>query len=204
MRPPLIVRLDWTSAWTAVASGGYAPKPPRRQPRASAPLRSRRDFDLPVCRHWRRKIRSGRNRPQRQGRARVRATWRPDDCRDPGQRQVSRQPYIAGVDQAAHTHCHRTWRRCPQNRIHRRCREHERRRRDATPAPILVLGGKRQPGKGSLDIVKGAVEAGAAGVFFGRNIFQSPNISELISDVRAVLNAPASEVFNAVGQMEMR
>jgi DhnA family fructose-bisphosphate aldolase class Ia len=60
---------------------------------------------------------------------------------------------------------------------------------DATPAPILVLGGQRQSGNGSLEIVKGAVAAGAAGVFFGRNVFQAPDIPGFLAEMRTVLDA---------------
>jgi class I fructose-bisphosphate aldolase len=59
------------------------------------------------------------------------------------------------------------------------------------PAPILVLGGARKPEDGGMDIVKGAMAAGAAGLFFGRNIFQAPNIAESLRELRAVLDQPS-------------
>ena len=57
------------------------------------------------------------------------------------------------------------------------------------PIPILVLGGSRLASdRDALAIVRGAVEAGAAGVFFGRNVFQSDNIKAFLQQARAVLD----------------
>jgi len=58
----------------------------------------------------------------------------------------------------------------------------------ACPIPVLVLGGSRTGSdEDILATVRSIVQAGAAGVFFGRNIFQSDNIPELIRRVRSVL-----------------
>lgn len=54
------------------------------------------------------------------------------------------------------------------------------------PIPILVLGGSRNAA--ALDVVRGAVEAGAAGVFFGRNVFQAENMLQFLRQARAVLD----------------
>jgi DhnA family fructose-bisphosphate aldolase class Ia len=58
----------------------------------------------------------------------------------------------------------------------------------ACPIPILVLGGSRT---GSDDevvrVVRSIVQSGAAGVFFGRNIFQADNMPGLLQRVREVL-----------------
>jgi DhnA family fructose-bisphosphate aldolase class Ia len=58
----------------------------------------------------------------------------------------------------------------------------------ACPIPILVLGGSRT---GSDDevvgVVRNIVQSGAAGVFFGRNIFQADNMAGLLQRVREVL-----------------
>jgi DhnA family fructose-bisphosphate aldolase class Ia len=51
-----------------------------------------------------------------------------------------------------------------------------------------VLGGARKSGDDGLDTVRGAVASGAAGVFFGRNVFQAPDIPAFLGDIRAVLN----------------
>jgi DhnA family fructose-bisphosphate aldolase class Ia len=55
------------------------------------------------------------------------------------------------------------------------------------PVPILILGGKRQ-NDGGLEVVRGTVASGAAGVFFGRNVFQAPDIPAFLKNVRDVLD----------------
>jgi fructose-bisphosphate aldolase, class I len=57
---------------------------------------------------------------------------------------------------------------------------------EACPAPILVLGGSRNPD--ALDVVRGAVAAGAAGIFFGRNVFQASNMREFLRQARDLLD----------------
>jgi DhnA family fructose-bisphosphate aldolase class Ia len=63
----------------------------------------------------------------------------------------------------------------------------------ACPIPILVLGGSRT---GSDDevvkTVRDIMRSGAAGVFFGRNIFQSANMSELLLRIRSALAEKSS------------
>ncbi len=54
------------------------------------------------------------------------------------------------------------------------------------PIPILVLGGSRNAA--ALDVVRGAVKAGAAGVFFGRNVFQADDMLAFLRQARAVLD----------------
>jgi len=54
------------------------------------------------------------------------------------------------------------------------------------PLPILVLGGSRN--QGALDVVRGAMHAGAAGVFFGRNVFQSDDMEAFLKDARSILD----------------
>ena len=59
---------------------------------------------------------------------------------------------------------------------------------DDCPISMLVLGGSRQASDaGALEVVRGAVAAGAAGVFFGRNIFQAPNMGSFLQQARAIL-----------------
>ncbi len=56
------------------------------------------------------------------------------------------------------------------------------------PIPILVLGGSRQGSDDeALEVVRGAAAGGAAGIFFGRNVFQSPDMSEFLRRARAAL-----------------
>ncbi len=52
--------------------------------------------------------------------------------------------------------------------------------------PILVLGGSRH--HGALDVVRGAMQAGAAGVFFGRNVFQSDDMEGFLREARSILD----------------
>lgn len=59
---------------------------------------------------------------------------------------------------------------------------------DSCPIPILVLGGSRTGSDAEiLNVVGGIMRAGAAGVFFGRNVFQAKNIPGLMKRIHAVL-----------------
>jgi DhnA family fructose-bisphosphate aldolase class Ia len=59
---------------------------------------------------------------------------------------------------------------------------------EGCPIPILVLGGSRQASDAdALEVVRGVVVAGAAGVFFGRNVFQAPNMSSFLQQARDIL-----------------
>lgn len=59
------------------------------------------------------------------------------------------------------------------------------------PIPILVLGGGRVGSdEDALNVVRGIVESGAAGVFFGRNVFQADNMPEFLQRARAILGEP--------------
>lgn len=65
---------------------------------------------------------------------------------------------------------------------------------NASPIPIFVLGGSRKDSDNeALGVVRGAVEAGAAGVFFGRNVFQSPDIQGFLRRARTVLDGQQTE-----------
>ena len=64
------------------------------------------------------------------------------------------------------------------------------------PIPILVLGGSRHASdKRALDVVREVAAAGAAGVFFGRNVFQADNISKFLEQARAALDGAATQNF---------
>jgi len=57
--------------------------------------------------------------------------------------------------------------------------------------PILVLGGSRcDSDEEALEVVRNVAQAGAAGVFFGRNVFQARNMESFLQQARAVLNQP--------------
>jgi DhnA family fructose-bisphosphate aldolase class Ia len=63
----------------------------------------------------------------------------------------------------------------------------------ACPVPILVLGGSRTGSdEDVMNTVRDIVEAGAAGVFFGRNIFQADNMLDLLQRVRTLLASKVS------------
>ncbi len=57
---------------------------------------------------------------------------------------------------------------------------------EGCPLPILVLGGSRQ--NGAMEMVRGAMQAGAAGVFFGRNVFQAEDMEGFLREARSVLD----------------
>jgi len=65
---------------------------------------------------------------------------------------------------------------------------------EGCPLPILVLGGSRHDA--ALDVVRGAMECGAAGVFFGRNVFQSEDMPAFLSKARSVLHGDDESAGN--------
>jgi DhnA family fructose-bisphosphate aldolase class Ia len=61
---------------------------------------------------------------------------------------------------------------------------------EGCPIPILVLGGSRQGSdEEALDVVRNAALAGAAGVFFGRNVFQAADMRLFLQQARSVLDS---------------
>lgn len=69
----------------------------------------------------------------------------------------------------------------------------------SVPVPILVAGG---PTKGNdeetLQMVREVVEAGAAGVAFGRRVWQSPNPRELVEKTREIVFPSEQQTARAV------
>ena len=63
---------------------------------------------------------------------------------------------------------------------------------EATPVPVVIAGGKKVPEKEALQLAWSAIDAGAAGVDMGRNIFQSAAPVEMIKAVRAIVHEGAS------------
>ncbi|HDD60314.1 MAG: 3-hydroxy-5-phosphonooxypentane-2,4-dione thiolase [Thermoplasmata archaeon] len=59
---------------------------------------------------------------------------------------------------------------------------------ETSPVPVVIAGGKKIPEKEALTMTYSAIEAGAAGVDMGRNIFQSENPVAMIRAVRAVVH----------------
>ncbi|MBV8050292.1 MAG: hypothetical protein JOZ80_03840 [Acidobacteriaceae bacterium] len=65
---------------------------------------------------------------------------------------------------------------------------------EGCPIPILVLGGSRQASDhDALAVVRGAVSAGAAGVVFGRNVFQADNMELFLQRARAILSSRSAD-----------
>jgi len=55
--------------------------------------------------------------------------------------------------------------------------------------PILIAGGPRTPTlRGALEMVAGALQAGARGMFIGRNVFQAPNPSRMMGVLRSMIH----------------
>lgn len=60
---------------------------------------------------------------------------------------------------------------------------------EGCPIPILVLGGTRQGSdEEALQTIRDAVLAGAAGVFFGRNVFQAADMESFLQRARVALD----------------
>ena len=68
---------------------------------------------------------------------------------------------------------------------------------EGCPVPIVIAGGKKIPERDALEMAYNAIQAGAAGVDMGRNIFQSSNPPAMIKAVRAVVheNATPDEAY---------
>jgi len=61
----------------------------------------------------------------------------------------------------------------------------------ACPVPVVMAGGRKLPELEALAMAYNAIEAGAAGVDMGRNIFQSDQPVAMISAIRAVVHESA-------------
>lgn len=60
------------------------------------------------------------------------------------------------------------------------------------PVPIIVAGGKKLPAREALEMAKKSVDAGAAGLDMGRNIFQRVSPPAMIQSVKAIVHGNAS------------
>ncbi len=70
---------------------------------------------------------------------------------------------------------------------------------EGCPVPILIAGGpKTDTVLAGLEMVDGAMQAGAAGVLFGRNIFQAPDPVNMLRAIRAIIH----DGQNAQGAMK--
>jgi DhnA family fructose-bisphosphate aldolase class Ia len=69
------------------------------------------------------------------------------------------------------------------------------------PVPVLIAGGpKMDTVEETLQVVQDATRAGAAGVVFGRNIWQSGDTGGMIQALRRIIHEdqPAKEAASAV------
>ncbi|MDD9813163.1 MAG: 3-hydroxy-5-phosphonooxypentane-2,4-dione thiolase [Thaumarchaeota archaeon] len=63
---------------------------------------------------------------------------------------------------------------------------------ESCPVPIIVAGGPKVPEREALELVRSSVDAGAAGVDMGRNIWQSDRPVAMIRAVRSIVHGGAS------------
>jgi DhnA family fructose-bisphosphate aldolase class Ia len=57
------------------------------------------------------------------------------------------------------------------------------------PLPVLVLGGERKNSdEEAFSVLRTVVRSGVRGVFFGRNVFQAPNIVDFLRKARTILD----------------
>jgi DhnA family fructose-bisphosphate aldolase class Ia len=62
----------------------------------------------------------------------------------------------------------------------------------ATPIPVLVRGGGKVTTRELLERTKVAMEVGARGVVYGRNVVQHPDPASLIAALAAIVHSNAS------------
>lgn len=73
-----------------------------------------------------------------------------------------------------------------------------RRVTSTVPAPVLIAGGgKMNTPRAALEVVHGAIEAGGRGVVFGRNIWQNPDPSRIVTAMKYIIHEGAT-VSNAM------
>jgi DhnA family fructose-bisphosphate aldolase class Ia len=61
------------------------------------------------------------------------------------------------------------------------------------PAPVLIAGGgKMNTARAALEVVHGSIAAGGKGVVFGRNIWQNPDPSRIVTAMKAIIHDGAS------------
>lgn len=73
---------------------------------------------------------------------------------------------------------------------------------EAAFRPILIAGGpKTSTLREALEMVAGAIDAGANGMFIGRNVFQSDNPGRMMQVLRAIIHNNLS-IENALTQLE--
>jgi len=72
---------------------------------------------------------------------------------------------------------------------------------EACPIPVLVLGGSRAGSDAdALEMIRGIAQSGAAGVFFGRNVFQAADMERFLQSARDILDGKESRQPAASGR----
>lgn len=75
------------------------------------------------------------------------------------------------------------------------------------PLPIMVLGGSRKAtDDDALEVLKEIVKSGAAGAFFGRNVFQAPDVASFLLRALSILGEDLQSVeeFSGYGNRNSR
>jgi len=68
-----------------------------------------------------------------------------------------------------------------------------RRVTDVVPVPVMIAGGVKMPtARSALEVVHGAMAGGGKGVVFGRNIWQDPDPSRIVSAMKAIIHDGAA------------
>lgn len=74
---------------------------------------------------------------------------------------------------------------------------------DSSFRPILIAGGpKTTTLRAALEMIDGAIKAGANGMFIGRNVFQSPDPAQMMRTFRAMIHDNIT-VDEALGRLEV-
>ena len=66
--------------------------------------------------------------------------------------------------------------------------------RSALGVPVVIAGGPKVEREAALQMARDAVDAGAAGVSFGRNVFMRTSPASFVSELRQVVNRPRDGV----------
>jgi DeoC/LacD family aldolase len=72
---------------------------------------------------------------------------------------------------------------------------------EGCPVPILVLGGSRcSSDEQALDVIRGAIAGGAAGVLFDRNVFQAEDVTSFLEKARGRAQLPSGHAMRVSTQ----
>ena len=75
---------------------------------------------------------------------------------------------------------------------------------EGCPIPVVIAGGSKVDDRQTLEMIRGAMDAGAAGISMGRNVFQHPDPEQLVRAASAIVHQNASveeawEILNHKG-----